>query len=157
MTIPLYFHSLVHSEEEMDMFCDLTMLAFFPLDTVRTRSFKLCMIIDLLGFHCFIPLPGLMTLFQGQRHVWKENFKLSFLKIVVQCSFKIVWWLHTGKIMHSILCMTGLCLMEIKFCVHGFFVCVLLFFCCFCFSSFLGLCYSLKGSCTVLFAWLVCI
>ena len=29
-----------------------------------------------------------MTLFQGQRRARKENFKLCFLKIVVQCSFQ---------------------------------------------------------------------
>ena len=86
-----------------------------------------------------IPLPGLMTLFQGQRRVRKENFKLCFLKVVVQCSFKIVLWLHTKKIMHSIMCLTGLCLMEIKkiyIVFWGFFFC--------CFLSFLGYATHLK-------------
>ena len=43
MTIPLYFHSLVHSEEVMDMFCDLTrtlMLAFFSLGHCSNKIFQ---------------------------------------------------------------------------------------------------------------------
>ena len=53
-------------------------IAFF-LDTVKARSFKLCMIITLLGVYIFI--IGLMTmiLFQSHRFVFTINCKLCCL------------------------------------------------------------------------------
>ena len=83
INIPLFFIFLyLHMFKEMsDIFPPLTKkkinVAFF-LDTIKARSFKLCMIIILLGVYIFIESLMTLTLFQGHRYVRNINCKLCF-------------------------------------------------------------------------------
>ena len=68
------------------------------LDTVKSRSFKLCMVITLLGIYQFIPGLMTLTLFQGQRFGRIIKCKLLFLYIdFVHRSLNVVWFLPTLK------------------------------------------------------------
>ena len=68
----------------------------FFMDTVEARSFKLCMIITLLGV--YIIMIGLMTLtlFQGNRRVRNKNCKLCVLDSC-PLKFKYIKLPHTLK------------------------------------------------------------
>ena len=79
----------------------------FSSDTIKARSFKLCMIIALLWVYIFI--EGLMTLalFQGHRCVRNINSKLHvwdscpvYLKHYMAATVCI------QKIMHNMICVT---------------------------------------------------
>ena len=70
-------------------------VGFFS-DTIKARSFKICMFIILFGV--YIAIVGLMTLtlFQGHRCVRNLTANCVFW-ILVLCSLNFVWLLHTLK------------------------------------------------------------
>ena len=68
------------SREIKDIFpCFKKLQIVFFSGTVKTRSFKLCMIITFFGVNIFIAILMTLTSFQGHRCVRNINCKLYFL------------------------------------------------------------------------------
>ena len=81
MNIPLFFYFCTYSIEVIDIFPCLKKIfnVSFFFDSIKARSFKLCIIITLLWL--YIVLVGLvtLTLFQGHRFVRNMNCRLHVL------------------------------------------------------------------------------
>ena len=64
------------------------------LGTIKASSFKICMIITLLGVCNFI--VGLLTVPRSQV-CQKYELQIACFVILVLCSFNVMWLLHTSK------------------------------------------------------------
>ena len=112
MNIPLFlnFHMFKGDNRHISSSEKNFNIGFF-LDTIKARSFKLCMLISLLGV--YIVLLGLITLilFQGHRYVRSINCKSHVLdSCPLQFKRCMVAYI---KIMHKMICVTGVYLREI--------------------------------------------
>ena len=97
--------------EIIDTFPHLEKYVAFISDTAKARSFKLCMIIILLGVYIFIVGLMTLTLFQGHRCVRNINCKLCFVDSCVDSCRLYLNVVATciKKIMHNMKCVTGVC------------------------------------------------
>ena len=86
----------------------------FSVEIINSRSFKLCMIMTLLGV--YIAIVGLMTLtlFQGHRCVRNINCKLRFFySCSLYCWLKCCMFAtYIKKIMHNMTYVTLMCIQE---------------------------------------------
>ena len=88
------FLTIAHIRGRYDIFPHLKKKKTFNIgvfsDTIKAKSFKLCIIITLLGV--YIVFQGLMTLtlYQGHRSVRNISYTLRVL-ILVLCSLHVVW------------------------------------------------------------------
>ena len=85
-------------------------MASFFSDTIKTRSFKMCMVITMLGI--YIVTLGLMTVTLFKFTAVSEKILIAncVFWILVLCSLNVARLLRTLMIMKNMICVTLVCL-----------------------------------------------